>query len=728
MPASASLALAAAGLMLALPVSASAAFSSLGIWSTTFDSPDAIALVPGPSGAAQDVWVSEDTGDTPGDDVQELTPTGAHQLTIDQTFACQGTTESFDFPNGLAIYPATGNLFIDDSGDSRIIEFTSGGTFVGQLGGGEFSTTCGTPATDSTGSDPGYFDEPTGLSVGDGRLFVAQPGPDNGSGGNPYTDEIPLPLTTTSSLRVAELPDGAYGQAVYDAVTGDVYAADSAPNSIDVYTPDGTHITTWPDVWDINGTPTEYAALNPQWLAIDPGAGVLYAVDTGNDAIYTFDIDTGTYLQELTGLDSPEGVAVDPVSHVLYVVEDGSTNTVARYSYTPAPTCTPATATSGGGQVSLPVSCTDQAGAPITYALTSQPAHGSASVNSSTGQVTYTPSAGYAGPDSFTYDGLSIDGTSQPATVSIAVQPPSCAAESLASGYEQPLQVTLSCSGNSTSAASYRIITPPADGTLSTPSADGTLTYTPKDAFAGQDSFTFEGVSATGLASAPVSVTLEVGEALPPPVAGQSANVFLASGKVTVTLPGRRTPIPLTAGMQVPLGSIINATDGRVGVFVASASGIEGADFYKGEFRLTQSASDHARRASADRYALLTLLGRKIPKARCATYAKSFSGTFKLGHVARLHGAKRNKSAFAEGRKPSRQLWGSGHGNFTTVGNGSSSSVRGTIWAIFDYPDGTLTRVYTDSVSVYDFHRHKTVVVRAGHFYFAALGTLPACR
>jgi hypothetical protein len=89
-----------------------------------------------------------------------------------------------------------------------------------------------------------------------------------------------------------------------------------------------------------------------------------------------------------------------------------------------------------------------------------------------------------------------------------------------------------------------------------------------------------------------------------------------------------------------------------------------------------------------------------------------------LGELAAVH----------EKHKPVRQLWGSGHGDFTLVGNGSASSVRGTRWAIFDYPDGTLTRVYTDSVSVDDFAKHKTVVVRAGHYYFAALANLKPCR
>jgi DNA-binding beta-propeller fold protein YncE len=720
---------------LALPASASATFTSLGKWSTTFTSPYAIAIAPSSSGAAQDVWISEDSSAPPGDDVQEFTPTGTHVLTIATPFTCQATQESFDFPDGVAVDPATGDVFVDDSGDSRVIEFNSAGSFLAQVGSGEVSMTCGVPASDSTGSGPGYFESGRGLSVGDGQLFVAQPGPDAGSpqppvtGGNDYIEELPVPLSE-SHLESAEIGDGAFGQAVYDPDTGYVYAADSALNNFDVYTPAGATVTEWGP--GFNGS-DEFSGGNPQAAAIDPAAGVLYAVDTGNNRVIAFNIANGDYLQELAGLNDPVGVAVDPVSHVLYVVEQGSTDTVVRYSYTPAPACTPATATSNAdAQVALPLSCTDQAGATVTYALDQRPAHGTASVNPTTGQASYTPASGYTGTDSFTYTASSIDGTSQPATVSVDMPAPSCAPESLSTSYEATLSLSLSCSGSSTAAAAYKIITQPAHGTLSTPGSTGTLAYTPNDAFAGTDSFTYAGVSASGQASAPVTVTVYVGATLPPPVAGQSANVYFASGTVTVTLPGQHTAIPLTAGMQVPLGSIINATDGRVGVFVESATGLQSADFYKGEFRLTQSASSHARRAgaaAADTWATLTLLGPKIRKTRCATYTTSFSGKFTLPPTDAPRNASHGKAkSFHEPGKPARQLWGDGHGNFTTVGMGSSSSVRGTIWAIFDYPDGTLTRVYTDSVSVYDIHLHRTVVVSAGHFYFAVLGKLRGCR
>jgi hypothetical protein len=216
--------------------------------------------------------------------------------------------------------------------------------------------------------------------------------------------------------------------------------------------------------------------------------------------------------------------------------------------------------------------------------------------------------------------------------------------------------------------------------------------------------------------------------------------VYFSSGTVLIYLPGQTTPIPLLAGMQVPLGSIIDATDGRVGIFVEIDGAIQSADFFDGKFKLTQEPPPATALARGVRTSLiqvpgpqtiLHLLGRKVPKVKCAVHPHSFSGTFTVspthGRFQSLAAQIAKKKIHGKG-KPVRQLWGSGHGDFTTVGGGSSASVRGTEWAIFDYPDGTLTFDFTDSVTVDDFHLHKTVIITAGHYYFAALGGLPRCK
>ena len=43
----------------------------------------------------------------------------------------------------------------------------------------------------------------------------------------------------------------------------------------------------------------------------------------------------------------------------------------------------------------------------------------------------------------------------------------------------------------------------------------------------------------------------------------------------------------------------------------------------------------------------------------------------------------------------------------------------GTIWTVADRCDGTFTHDVTDSVSVTDFVRHKTIVLHAGQSYLA---------
>ncbi len=67
----------------------------------------------------------------------------------------------------------------------------------------------------------------------------------------------------------------------------------------------------------------------------------------------------------------------------------------------------------------------DSSGATVTYTITDQPDNGTLGpIDQATGAVTYTPDAGYTGPDSFTYDVTSINGTSSTATGSITVTEP----------------------------------------------------------------------------------------------------------------------------------------------------------------------------------------------------------------------------------------------------------------------------------------------------------------
>jgi hypothetical protein len=73
----------------------------------------------------------------------------------------------------------------------------------------------------------------------------------------------------------------------------------------------------------------------------------------------------------------------------------------------------------------------------------------------------------------------------------------------------------------------------------------------------------------------------------------------------------------------------------------------------------------------------------------------------------------------AKKKPPSRSLWASGKGHYRTKGKYSSATVSGTYYFVKDTCGGTLTYVKRGTVQVYDFVKNTTVIVHAGHSYFA---------
>jgi hypothetical protein len=171
---------------------------------------------------------------------------------------------------------------------------------------------------------------------------------------------------------------------------------------------------------------------------------------------------------------------------------------------------------------------------------------------------------------------------------------------------------------------------------------------------------------------------------LPPPVLGKTGNVAPVSGKIYVRLPHTKQFVPLSQASQIPVGSELDTTKGRLRLTTsAGGSKSQSADFYQGRFLFQQAKK-----------ALVTLplsAPLKCPK-------------------------KRFDSAAA---KKKRKLWGSGKGKYRTKGKNASATVRGTIWLTQDTCAGTLVKVKRGVVVVFDFKRHKHVKVRAGHSYFA---------
>ena len=166
----------------------------------------------------------------------------------------------------------------------------------------------------------------------------------------------------------------------------------------------------------------------------------------------------------------------------------------------------------------------DADGDPLTAALESNVSHGSLSLNAD-GSFTYTPSANYHGPDSFTYSASDGELASNVATVTInviSINDAPVATDDAATTDEDAV-ATLDLAANDTDVDgnldlnSLSITSQPDNGTL-TNHADGTVTYAPNANYYGPDSFNYEICDSGGLCDA-AAVDLTVNPVNDAPVA-----------------------------------------------------------------------------------------------------------------------------------------------------------------------------------------------------------------
>ena len=194
-----------------------------------------------------------------------------------------------------------------------------------------------------------------------------------------------------------------------------------------------------------------------------------------------------------------------------------------------------------------------------------------------------------------------------------------------------------------------------------------------------------------------------------PPIAGKSFNVS-ATGLVLIKLHG--VFVPLTELRQIPNGTVINALHGTLTLITAGGT----------------------------QHSALSTDAKKKKKSKVKTQTGKFGGAvFKvtqtrsgLATISLVSNAFKGAPSFASCKtkkgkavgaavssKTLQLLHSSAHGKFRTKGKYAAATVRGTIWTIADRCDGTLTHAIKDTVTVNDFVRHKTIILRAGHSYLA---------
>ena len=171
----------------------------------------------------------------------------------------------------------------------------------------------------------------------------------------------------------------------------------------------------------------------------------------------------------------------------------------------------------------------------------------------------------------------------------------------------------------------------------------------------------------------------------PQPVVGVSVNVTPVSGTVRVRVRGTNRFVNLQQLRNVPVGSELDVTRGRV--------------------RLVAAAS-RTRRLTGVFYS-----GRAIV---AQTRARTPVTTLRLSGP--LACPRRAPAAAAP---PRRRLWGNAKGSFRTQGRFASAAVRGTLWLTEDRCDGTFVSVRQGRVQVRDVPRRRTITLRAGQSYLA---------
>jgi hypothetical protein len=172
------------------------------------------------------------------------------------------------------------------------------------------------------------------------------------------------------------------------------------------------------------------------------------------------------------------------------------------------------------------------------------------------------------------------------------------------------------------------------------------------------------------------------------PTTAKFVDAAVVSGTVLIQVPPSKQSVRLRAGDVIPVGSLVDATNGRVRITIKLPNGaLQSSDFYKGVFRVTQVKNG---------LATMVLAGGNL--SAC-------------GRSAAVRAAK--------SKKVIRQLWGSGSGKFRTKGRYASATIRGTTWNTIDRCDGTLITVTQGSVMVRDLKKKSNVVVKRGKSYLA---------
>ncbi len=143
--------------------------------------------------------------------------------------------------------------------------------------------------------------------------------------------------------------------------------------------------------------------------------------------------------------------------------------------------------------VSGTIVATDVDGDTLRYSVSTQPQHGTLTLDGATGQYTYTPAQDYNGNDRFIVTVSDGNGGTTTSTVSIGITPvndaPVSADQSITTREDTPVGGTIVATDVDGDTLRYSVSTQPQHGTLTLDGATGQYTYTPAQDYNGNDRF-----------------------------------------------------------------------------------------------------------------------------------------------------------------------------------------------------------------------------------------------
>jgi uncharacterized repeat protein (TIGR01451 family) len=370
------------------------------------------------------------------------------------------------------------------------------------------------------------------------RLGVGANASSGGTMATGVTTTIQFDTTVNSGLPAGTRVSN-QAQIVYSGQTlGGGYGASSdssttsAGDNPDVITTDAPPVAIADSIATLRNTAVVVEVLANDWDPdgnMDPST-VTVVTPPSHGSITDINATTGAITYSSTGWTGVDTFRYEVCDTVGECSQADVSVTISTVVLNP-PTARPDGATTPE-QTAVPVDvlANDSAGAgaslvPASTAVLVPPSSGTTSVNTTTGDITYTPTGYFYGSDSFVYQVCDNHGLCASALVSIDVtkvdHAPTARDDSAAVAQGSPVTVSVLANDtdpeNNILASSVSIGSGPSHG-LATVNANGTITYAPVAGYYGADSLSYsvcDTTTPTRLCSSAATVSIAVGQATP---------------------------------------------------------------------------------------------------------------------------------------------------------------------------------------------------------------------